>query len=721
MPLNYKDFYKDEPEETSRQYWGRKGAGCIFIAKRTGRILLALRSDNVEEPGTWGTWGGKIDFEETPKQAVEREVEEETGFNGNYKIAHLYTFKDGTFKYHNFAVVVPFEFTPELNWESESSGWFEYGDWPDPMHFGLRSLIQNAGYKIQRIVQAVKKEKPEVMELADAPPAHIQQVPKPATTNAPFNITNAYVVATTIWQEAKGEGRSGMQAVLNVIMNRAKGNFTNVVGIVLKPKQFSVWNGVTDPQETAMAIAKRCREQTLEGCEMFPTALTLVEKAMKGKLEDITGGATFYFNPKKVTPSWTKKLVKTKRIGNHDFYKIKPPIIKKSIKKMDEMDYPMAKGDDVIDKDYSGMIGWKGKIVWMAPDKFLRLAYPLISSVEKPESFSNLEDRMKKGLPIDPLMLKIDVNRKKVVNHEGRHRATIAKKLGIEKVPVLIWPYKYEGEDYPRVPKWTSAEHDFVDKADWEPEWVKEGKQFMLEALSPFDADDIFKDFGVPDARHLKPEELQKAYKKLVIKHHPDKHPDNVEQSTREMQMINAAYDTLKMISGEGNFRSYAHQAYRQHSQPQQRPGYNSPFTGDTAWAQAGWSGGMPFMSDIYTEDYTDLNYCKRMAWEISGRPDPSKQNEYTFWAWDGSYFRNVMSVFAISSKLHQIAKMFETWSGNNKMATFVQRYKDPMNVIYLLTLRGKDIIPPKKFEHESFNRNPGNDHSFEAWLRKNL
>ena len=40
-------------------FWGRQGAGCVFLAQDTGRLCLAHRSSAVEQPGTWGTWGGK--------------------------------------------------------------------------------------------------------------------------------------------------------------------------------------------------------------------------------------------------------------------------------------------------------------------------------------------------------------------------------------------------------------------------------------------------------------------------------------------------------------------------------------------------------------------------------------------------------------------------------------------------------------------------------------
>lgn len=50
-----------------------------------------------------------------------------------------------------------------------------------------------------------------------------------------------------------------------------------------------------------------------------------------------------------------------------------------------------------------------------------------------------LKDRMRENKPIDPTYLDYDVDNKKIVGQEGRHRATAAKELGIKHIPVVVF------------------------------------------------------------------------------------------------------------------------------------------------------------------------------------------------------------------------------------------------------------------------------------------
>lgn len=141
-------------------FWGKKGAGSIVMARTTGRLLLQYRSAFVEQPHTWGTWGGAVDPGLSPESAAIEEFEEETGKRKSdlRDIIPLHVFKhESGFQYHNFLFVVDDEFSPrpsrDNEWEMEGFRWTVYGKWPKPLHFGLKNLIEVDGSKIEHIVK----------------------------------------------------------------------------------------------------------------------------------------------------------------------------------------------------------------------------------------------------------------------------------------------------------------------------------------------------------------------------------------------------------------------------------------------------------------------------------------------------------------------------------------------------------------------------------------
>jgi 8-oxo-dGTP pyrophosphatase MutT (NUDIX family) len=149
------DFdYDEEAGETGR-FWGEQGAGILPIAQDTGRLLLALRSANVNEPRTWGIPGGAIDPGEDPKTAAKRELVEELSYTGPIgRIVPAYVFKEKEFKYHNFIAVVPSEFqVGYLDWETDEARWFTYEEAQNlNLHFGVRTLFQKSSKLIKSFI-----------------------------------------------------------------------------------------------------------------------------------------------------------------------------------------------------------------------------------------------------------------------------------------------------------------------------------------------------------------------------------------------------------------------------------------------------------------------------------------------------------------------------------------------------------------------------------------
>ena len=138
-----KDNHWDTLKKTG--FWGKAGAGCIIVAKDTKRLLIPHRSISVEQPNTWGVWGGAIDYGETPESAVKLEVEEEAGYSGPLNIVPAYVFKDANsgFQYFNFIAIVAKEFIPRLNWETQGYVWCTLDNLPEPLHFGLKALLND--------------------------------------------------------------------------------------------------------------------------------------------------------------------------------------------------------------------------------------------------------------------------------------------------------------------------------------------------------------------------------------------------------------------------------------------------------------------------------------------------------------------------------------------------------------------------------------------------
>ena len=130
------------------------------------------------------------------------------------------------------------------------------------------------------------------------------------------------LIAKTIWGEGRGESYEGKVAIGNVIVNRYKvaqasrkshwwGN--TIEQIILHPYQFSCHN-YNDPNKRK--IAKLTTKDY-----HYRESLKIAKGILSGAIKDNTFGATHYFAYKTVQPRWALKMNKTKRIGNHDFYK----------------------------------------------------------------------------------------------------------------------------------------------------------------------------------------------------------------------------------------------------------------------------------------------------------------------------------------------------------------------------------------------------------------
>lgn len=140
--------------DSDEKFWGNLAAGVLPICKKTGRILVAYRSKYVNEPHTWGVFGGKLDEddgEEDLQEVAKREFIEETDFSGDIRLIPAYIYKAKGFEYHNFIGIIDEEFEPKLDWETEKTKWMNFEEFEKlyPKHFGLKALIEHDIDKIK--------------------------------------------------------------------------------------------------------------------------------------------------------------------------------------------------------------------------------------------------------------------------------------------------------------------------------------------------------------------------------------------------------------------------------------------------------------------------------------------------------------------------------------------------------------------------------------------
>lgn len=154
------------------EYWGRGGAGVMFVCSEDDTILLLLRAEWVDYGETWGIPGGGVEegWFETPIEepitdqsifinAALREAEEECGsLPQGFSISQLIgntVYEDCGFQYKTFIADITLE--QKNMWELVSNDeetdqfmWFPKSDvFPGailndyPLHFGVEYTISN--------------------------------------------------------------------------------------------------------------------------------------------------------------------------------------------------------------------------------------------------------------------------------------------------------------------------------------------------------------------------------------------------------------------------------------------------------------------------------------------------------------------------------------------------------------------------------------------------
>ena len=131
------------------------------------------------------------------------------------------------------------------------------------------------------------------------------------------------VIAACLILEAGGEGVDGMQAVMNVIQNRAGGNPLGYYTQVIARKQFSCMNSLTVSKRPMTELLAKAKDH-----KRWQEALRIVDAAAVGVLPDLTGGATHYYATSlKKAPSWATQMQPTLKLKNHYFLRSAIPVV----------------------------------------------------------------------------------------------------------------------------------------------------------------------------------------------------------------------------------------------------------------------------------------------------------------------------------------------------------------------------------------------------------
>ena len=139
-----------------------KAAGALFVSLNTGRTLFGLRGDDTYS-GSWCTFGGRVERDETVVECLAREIEEEIGFLPFVRKivpVDLFESEDGRFEFHTFVCFVDREFVPNLNHEHTGYAWTGIDQYPKPLHPALYNALKVPEFqeKIETLMKWVESE-----------------------------------------------------------------------------------------------------------------------------------------------------------------------------------------------------------------------------------------------------------------------------------------------------------------------------------------------------------------------------------------------------------------------------------------------------------------------------------------------------------------------------------------------------------------------------------
>ena len=141
------------------------------------------------------------------------------------------------------------------------------------------------------------------------------------------SLSDAEVVALTLYGEARSESHKGRCAIAHVIENRVKAQRRSfgltAREVCLKPWQFSCWTPKGGEKNYGLVLdAARAIKRAVPLGPSLLDCLAIVD-TLSG-IPDLTQGATHYLTTALLNehpPKWTHGLTPCAVIGNHSFFK----------------------------------------------------------------------------------------------------------------------------------------------------------------------------------------------------------------------------------------------------------------------------------------------------------------------------------------------------------------------------------------------------------------
>jgi N-acetylmuramoyl-L-alanine amidase len=134
-----------------------------------------------------------------------------------------------------------------------------------------------------------------------------------AWENIAMNAVDITLLALCLWREARGEGRTGMEAVACVLRNRVNRDKSTYYAEATKRLQFSSLTAPGDPELNLWPLTTDPQWQI---------ALVIAEDMSTNVIADVTLGATLYYADSIAFPAtWDRSKVRqTAHIGHHIFF-----------------------------------------------------------------------------------------------------------------------------------------------------------------------------------------------------------------------------------------------------------------------------------------------------------------------------------------------------------------------------------------------------------------